>query len=46
MLNPVVFHHMFKLGGERGLALGAVMTERTFSGVLECGATDYLECSN
>jgi len=42
MLNPVLFHHMFKLGGERGLALGAVMTERTFSAVLECGATEVM----
>ena len=38
MLNPVLVHHIFKTGGERGLALGAAMTERLFSDLLECGA--------
>jgi aminoglycoside phosphotransferase (APT) family kinase protein len=38
MVNPVLFHHMFKTGGKRGLELGAVMTERLFNAVLECGA--------
>jgi len=37
-LNPVLFHDMFKTGGARGTALGAAMTERFFSDLLECGA--------
>lgn len=38
MLNPVLVHHIFKTGGPRGVALGAAMTERLFSDLLECGA--------
>ena len=38
MLNPVLVHHMFKTGGERGTALGAAMTERFFDDLVECGA--------
>jgi aminoglycoside phosphotransferase (APT) family kinase protein len=38
MLNPVLFHYMFKTGGGRGTALGAAMTERFFSDLVECGA--------
>jgi hypothetical protein len=38
MLNPVLFHYMFKTGGERGTALGAAMTERFFNDLVECGA--------
>lgn len=37
-LNPVLVHYMFKTGGERGTALGAAMTERFFSDLVECGA--------
>jgi aminoglycoside/choline kinase family phosphotransferase len=38
MLNPVLFHYMFKTGGDRGTALGAAMTERFFDDLVECGA--------
>jgi hypothetical protein len=38
MLNPVLVHYMFKTGGRRGTALGAAMTERFFSDLVECGA--------
>lgn len=38
MLNPVLFHYMFKTGGGRGTALGASMTERFFCDLVECGA--------
>jgi hypothetical protein len=37
-LNPVLVHYMFKTGGGRGTALGAAMTERFFSDLVECGA--------
>ncbi|MBY0525231.1 MAG: ecdysteroid 22-kinase family protein [Gemmataceae bacterium] len=37
-LNPVLFHYMFKTGGERGMALGETMAERFFSDLIECGA--------
>lgn len=37
-LNPVLVHYMFKTGGERGTALGAAMTQRFFSDLVECGA--------
>jgi aminoglycoside phosphotransferase (APT) family kinase protein len=37
-LNPVLVHYMFKTGGARGTALGAAMTERFFSDLMECGA--------
>jgi aminoglycoside phosphotransferase (APT) family kinase protein len=37
-LNPVLVHYMFKTGGRRGTALGAAMTERFFSDLVECGA--------
>jgi hypothetical protein len=37
-LNPVLVHYMFKTGGPRGTALGAAMTGRFFSDLLECGA--------
>lgn len=38
MLNPVLFHYMFKTGGSRGTALGAAMVERFFTDLVECGA--------
>jgi len=38
MLNPVLFHYMFKTGGARGTALGSAMTERLFCDLAECGA--------
>src|SRR5262249_11748264 len=37
-LNPVLVHYMFKTGGQRGMALGATMTERFFDDLVECGA--------
>src|SRR5262245_22478319 len=37
-LNPVLFYPMFKTGGARGTALGAAMTARFFSDLVECGA--------
>jgi hypothetical protein len=37
-LNPVLVHYMFKTGGGRGTALGAAMTRRFFSDLMECGA--------
>jgi aminoglycoside phosphotransferase (APT) family kinase protein len=37
-LNPVLVHHMFKTGGERGTALGAAMTARFFDDLVETGA--------
>jgi hypothetical protein len=38
MLNPVLVHYMFKTGGGRGTALGAAMTDRFFSDLVECCA--------
>ena len=38
MLNPVLFHYMFKTGGPRGTALGEAMTNRFFCDLVECGA--------
>jgi aminoglycoside/choline kinase family phosphotransferase len=38
LLNPVLVYYMFKTGGGRGTALGAAMTERFFSDLVECGA--------
>jgi hypothetical protein len=37
-LNPVLFHYMFKTGGERGTALGTAMAGRFFADLEECGA--------
>ena len=37
-LNPVLVHYLFTTGGARGTALGAAMTRRFFSDLMECGA--------
>jgi len=33
---------MFKTGGARGTALGAAMTSRFFSDLIECGAEEVI----